>query len=117
MEYKIMGVPVRVGVHYLDRRRYIIRRGDYEGEAYTFSGAEEKISSLIKASLEKETRRVALNVYTNGDFPSATEKASYELDAYAQLRESEFRISVPAEVYESKPLMSLGEYLEKRRDR
>jgi len=97
MEYKLMGVPVRVGIHYLSNRRYIIRQGDYEGDAYTFRGAEEKIMHLIEKKLG-ESYASDTAAY-KGDLPPSVTKASHDLDSYARLRESEFRISVPAEVY------------------
>ena len=93
MEYKIMGVPVRIGIHYLSNRRYIIWHQDYESEAYTLSGAEEKIRCLIEKKLGESTATY------RGDLPPSITKAKHDLDSYARLRETEFRISVPAEVY------------------
>lgn len=90
---------MRVHTHFLDNRRYIVRQGDYEADAYTFNGAEEKIRNRIKEALERKAKRIALQVYTEGGIPSAEEKASYELDAYAQLREAVFDLSVPAAIY------------------
>ena len=114
MEYKLEGATVRVHTHYLANRRYIVRRGDYEADAYTFSEAEEKIRNLRREAMEKAVY-TKLKVYTKPKL-SDEEKASHDLDSYAQIREAVFDISVPAEVYEGKPIMSLGEYLNQRRE-